>query len=143
MCTVAVHNSAQRIFKLKRRQASTPGVPSTGPTSRAPVSLCEPNLFCAHNHKRTVFQPRPLHHPSHEINDGHEHDKAQRGQHQSSHPYPQGALFACGNAPPTLRNHCPSKNHFHRLANETTYANLRASWTPPLRPAMTCRAGSS
>ena len=120
-----------------------PGVPSTGPTSRASVLLCEPNPFCARDHQRTVFQPRPLHHPSHEINDGHEHDKAPRGQHQSSRPYPQGAFFACGNAPPTFRNHCSSKNHSHRLANETTYANLRASWAPLLIIDTTCRAGSS
>ena len=37
-------------------------------------------LLCARDHTRAVFQPRPLHHPPHEIKGGHAQVKAQRGQ---------------------------------------------------------------
>ena len=70
----------QRILKLKGCK---------GPNYRSVIESANPpriritfraKPFCARDHKRAVFQPRPLHHPPHQINGGHEQDKTQRSE---------------------------------------------------------------
>ena len=67
MCTASVHNSVQRNSRLKRCQ----GINSMGAIDwpnfpRIRITL-QAKPLCARDHKRAVFQPRPLHHPPHEI----------------------------------------------------------------------------
>ena len=47
-------------------------------------------------------------------------------RYPSSRAYPQGACFACGDTPPTLRNTSAAKKHLHLLTNGAIYAKPRA-----------------
>ena len=109
---------------------SSQGWPSTGQTSRASVLLYEPNPFALAI--TNVQCSNPALYTTLPIRSTAGMRKTRRSgakRYPSSRAYPQGACFACGNTPPTLRNTSAAKKHLHLLTNGAIYAKPRAPWT--------------
>ena len=86
MFTAAVNDSVQRNSWLKGCQGDNPMSAIDWPNPPRIRITLRAKPLCARDHKRAVFQPRPLHHPPHQVNGGHAQDKAQRGQAVSKQP---------------------------------------------------------